>query len=69
MVCVVNGEPGFTSEAFQTITLQVLNSNTIIDEMAIRKQVSYMLSYFLINSFCGSERANLLSKCLELFSD
>jgi hypothetical protein len=27
------------------------------------------LSYFLINSFCGSERANLLLKCLELFSD
>lgn len=27
------------------------------------------LGYFLINSFCGSERANLLSKCLELFSN
>lgn len=115
--CVVNGEPGFTSEAFQTITLQVLNSNgpiicnIVIDEMAIRKQVSFMnnkfygcvdlgtgnnvdqdnakeatnalvflavcmnghwkvpLGYFLINSFCGSERANLLSKCLELFSN
>jgi len=27
------------------------------------------LDYFLINSFCGSEIANLLSKCLELFSE
>lgn len=26
-----------------------------------------LLGYFLINSFCGSERANLLTKCLELF--
>jgi len=27
------------------------------------------LGYYLINSFCGSERVNLLSKCLELFSE
>lgn len=46
--CEENGEPGFTSEAFQSITLQVQNSNgpiicnIVIDEMAIRKQISFM---------------------------
>lgn len=50
--CVVNGEPGFTSEVFQTITLQVQNSNypiicnIVIDEMAIRKQISFMNEKF-----------------------
>jgi len=27
------------------------------------------LGYFLIHSFCGSERANLLTKCIELMNE
>lgn len=111
---VIDGEPGFTKEAFQSITKRVSESadpvicNIVIDEMSIRKQITYLngkfyggvdlgttqeqvdniheatnalvflavcinghwkvpLGYFLINSFSGSERANLLKKCLEIF--
>lgn len=117
---VVNGEPGFTKEAFEAIQSRVSQSsqpvvcNICIDEMAIRKQISYLngkfygkvdlgtmlcskdddqdnaheatnalvflavcinghwkvpLGYFLIHSFCGSERANLLTKCFELMKE
>lgn len=44
---VVNGNPGFTSEAFKAIELLVKDSkqpvvcNITIDEMAIRRQLSY----------------------------
>ncbi|KAE9521782.1 hypothetical protein AGLY_017833 [Aphis glycines] len=109
---VIDGEPGFL---FQSITQRVSESvnpvvcNIVIDEMSIRKQITYHLNgkfyggvdlgttqeqvdniqeatnalvflavcinghwkvplgYFLINSFSGSERANLLKKCLEIF--
>lgn len=111
---VVDGEPGFTKEAFQSITQRVRESvdpvicNIVIDEMSIRKQITFLngkfyggvdlgttqeqvnnvqeatnalvflavcidghwkapLGYFLINSFSGSERANLLTNCLEMF--
>lgn len=115
---VVNGNPGFTSEAFKAIELRVKDSkqpvlcNINIDEMAIRRQLSYFngklygcvdlgtgnvendqdnvqeatnalvflavclnghwkvpIGYFLVHSFSGSERANLLKHCLELFAN
>lgn len=114
---VVQGEPGFTKEAFDAIASRVKQTekpiicNIVIDEMSIRKQISFLngkfyggvdlgtnnnpendnvqeatnalvflavcfnehwkipLGYFLIHSFSGCERANLLTKCLELFSD
>lgn len=116
---VVEGEPGFTKETFNIISLRVKQNtstqpivcNIVIDEMAIRKQIIFMnnkfyggvdlgtqnnydqdntqeatnvlvflavclnghwkvpLGYFLIHSFSGSERANLLTRCLELFSE
>jgi len=115
---VIEGEPGFTHEAFITIKAKVLKSsqpilcNIVIDEMAIRKQISFLygqfyggvnlgtglencdsdniqeatnalvfmavginghwkvpVGYFLIHSFSGTERANILTKCLELIAD
>lgn len=117
---VVDGNPGFTKEAFEAIQLRVKQSpqpiicNICIDEMSIRKQISYLngkfygrvdlgtnagedsedfdnaqeatnalvflavcvnghwkvpLGYFLIHSLCGSERANLLTKCFELLQE
>jgi len=45
---VIDGEPGFTKEAFQSLTLRVRESvdpvicNIVIDEMSIRKQITFL---------------------------
>jgi len=45
---VIDGEPGFTKEAFQSINQRVSESvkpvicNIVIDEMSIRKQITYL---------------------------
>jgi len=49
---VVDGEPGFTKEAFQSITQRVKESidpvicNIVIDEMLIRKQITFLNGKF-----------------------
>ncbi|KAE9543700.1 hypothetical protein AGLY_002096 [Aphis glycines] len=115
---VIEGEPGFTHEAFIVIKTKALQSsesiicNIVMDEMAIRKQISFLngkfycgvnlgtglensdsdniqeatnsliflavginghwkipVGYLLVHSFSGTERANLLTKCLELIEE
>jgi len=49
---VIDGEPGFTKETFQSITQRVSESvdsmicNIVIDEMSIRKQITYFNGKF-----------------------
>jgi len=63
---VIEGEPGFTHEAFIAIKTKILQSsqpiicNIAIDEMAVRKQISFLNGRFYggVNLGTGLENCN-----------